>query len=428
MYSLARFFIRLALREYFSLITVRGKPLEDGPALIVGNHQNLALDSLLIASYFQRHLWSLGKSTLFDNPLLRPFLRSLLVLPLYRRQDAPGLASKNLETFTRVSELLRQDEAVLLFPEGVSIGDRALQPIKTGSARMAFQAESDGDFSVGVRVQPVGITYSDPTLFRSTVTVVFGEPLLVRDFRSIWEQDPREGVEQFTLAIEGALRAVSVSINDREHAQLVERIAWLYRAGGRGGDDFERFSIIAKNVERISTHAPVKRQEIEDELSRFEKLCSAMAVEPEDSFETIPRVTDPSYSLKMWLLAPAVLLAILVYRFPYRLIGRIVRRVCSDPVYIASTKFFLGMVIFPLWTLFLATLMVALDYSIANTVLICFGLVGSAVLANRFMPELRIWALSRFWPGTRSETRGPAGFLAREQRRLITKLEALRSD
>lgn len=428
MYSLARFFIRLALREYFSGITVRGKPLEDSPALIVGNHQNLALDSLLIASCFQRHLWSLGKSTLFDNPLLRPLLQYLLVLPLYRRQDAPGLASKNLDTFNRVSALLRRGDAVLLFPEGVSIGDRALQPIKTGTARMAFQAESDGDFKVGVKIQPVGITYSDPTLFRSTVTVVFGEPLLVGDLKSIWEQDPREGVEECTLAIEAALRSVSVSINDKEHALLVERIAWLYRAGGRGGDDFERFSTIAKNVERIAGTAPVKRQEIEDELSRFEKLCSAMAVEPEDSFEVIPRVTDPIYSLKMWLLAPAVLIAIAVYRFPYRLIGRIVRRVCSDPVYIASTKFFLGMIIFPLWTLLLASILVLMGSSIATTIVICIGFVCSALLANRFMPELRIWALSRFWPGTRSETRGPAGFLAREQRRLIAKLEALRSD
>ncbi|NDC38495.1 MAG: acyltransferase, partial [Proteobacteria bacterium] len=129
LYRLVKLLIGVALREFFSKITVRGNPLEQGPTLVVGNHQNFALDSLLIALCFKRKLWGLGKATLFEIPLLGWILRSLGVSPLYRKMDDPSKLSKNTETFDAVAKLLGAGNAVMLFPEGISLGERVLQPI-----------------------------------------------------------------------------------------------------------------------------------------------------------------------------------------------------------------------------------------------------------------------------------------------------------
>lgn len=426
LYRLAKLIIGRALREFFSQISVRGTPIESGPALIVGNHQNFALDSLLIALCFKRQLWSLGKATLFDIPLLGWFLKSLGVAPLYRKMDDPSKLSKNSETFDAVARLLRAGQAVMLFPEGISLGERALQPIKTGAARMALQAESEAQFTAGVLIQPVGITYSDLALFRSTVTIVFDAPIKVRDFKEEQTRNPREAVTRCTAAIEEGLRKVSVSIDDQRHARLVEKIAWLYRAGGRGEDDFERFSIIAQHVGQICAENPRLREEIEAELTRFEAQCQAAGIAPEDSVAAIAKRPRGILLIKMIMVLPFAVIAVITLWVPYRLIGEIVRYTCSHPVYIASSKFFLGMILFPVWTIGLGALFLRLGASTTQVVIGLTGIVLSGIVANRFLPELRVWLVFRV-AGLLRRGESPGMKVARRQEEIIKRLDALRA-
>jgi len=505
LYRVAKLILGTALREFFSSITVRGTPCEEGPVVLVANHQNLALDSLLIPLCCKRKVWALGKATLFAIPVLGWLLRSLGVAPLYRRDDDPSQLSKNTETFDAIAKLLHQGGAVMLFPEGVSMGERALQPIKTGAARMALQAESQAQFGAEVLIQPVGITYSDLTLFRSTVTLVFDQPIAAAQFKEQYLADPRKAVGECTAAIEAGLRKVSVNIADQRQAHLVERLARVYRAEGRGADDFERFTLIAKNVEIISATNPMVREEIDAELTKYEQQCAALGIEPEDSLPMIARQPHLGTLLKALvyrirstvgrrgapqshrpgaatlgstitagskmvgsgervvsredpaanhteeegaeeleeqyqrlrahgffkacvkpLLAPWIVLAVVTLWIPYRCIGIIVRRICSDPVYIASTKFFLGLVIFPLWFVLLALLLLTLGLEKAWIAALLSMVLISAFIANRYLPELRTWLVYRvvgfFNPGD-----SPGVRLAKRHAQLIERLDKLRA-
>jgi hypothetical protein len=325
-----------------------------------------------------------------------------------------------------VAKLLGEGNAVMLFPEGISLGERALQPIKTGAARMALQAEAAANFMCGVQIQPVGITYSDLTLFRSTVTIVFDAPFPAQKFKDDYLRSSREAVTACTSAIEEALRKVTVHIDDQRHVRLVERIAWLYRAGGRGGDDFERFSVIAQNVAKISAENPRLREEIEAELSRFEQHCAAVGIAPEDNVAEIAKGHRIALLLKMLALAPFVLVAVVVLWVPYRAIGEVVRRVCSHPVYFASTKFFLGMVLFPVWILGVGALLLYLGVALSHAAISLTVVVLSALIANRYLSELRAWLVYRV-AGLLRRGASPGMKVARRQEKLIKRLDALRS-
>ena len=47
-----------------------------------------------------------------------------------------------------------------IFPEGVTYNDALMRPMKSGTARMALELEQRHGGQLGLRVVPVGISYS----------------------------------------------------------------------------------------------------------------------------------------------------------------------------------------------------------------------------------------------------------------------------
>src|SRR5690606_33146558 len=114
------------------------------------------------------------------------------MVPVYRRQDDPAEVGKNSEMFAQVAAGLLDGRAIAIFPEGVSLGLRRLSPMKTGAARIALQTESEANFSAGLRIQPIGITYADMREFQTTVTVYAGAPIEVQSYKERYLADPHE--------------------------------------------------------------------------------------------------------------------------------------------------------------------------------------------------------------------------------------------
>ena len=64
-----------------------------------------------------------------DNDRVRPFLRALGGLPVWRRMDDPALVHRNEETFRAAILALREGHAVQIYPEGRSHSEPALAPL-----------------------------------------------------------------------------------------------------------------------------------------------------------------------------------------------------------------------------------------------------------------------------------------------------------
>jgi len=404
------------LSQFFAEIRIVGAaPVESGAVLILGNHPNFALDSLVIASIYQRELWFLGKATLFRHPIAARILGALHVIPVERRQDSATDTGRNEETFRRAAGILEGGGALALFPEGVSRGERALAPLKTGAARIAFQSEAGRDFALGLVVQPVGITYGEMHSFRSAVTVTFGEPIRVAEFAADYANDAIGAVRELTARCQRALEGLTVHVREAEHRSLIEKIARVYRATDSTLDERARLELIARNVEDLAPRLPERAAELNRQIDGYLDIAGVFALDSGESLD------EPFDAMLTTVLCPVVLLGVVVHLPPYRLIGAIARR-ATEPVVLASLKLGLGVVLFPVW------------YLLLGVVAACFGggwwwgffavalALFSGYCVNNYLHRTRLFILSNLWPGRRK----PVDVVKVLRDDLIAELERLR--
>src|SRR5690242_9149367 len=79
---------RLTLRVFFRRIAIEGTQRipREVPLILVANHFNGLVDPLLL-SFLPVRPRFLAKSTLWENPLVRPLLGLSAAVPVYRQQD-----------------------------------------------------------------------------------------------------------------------------------------------------------------------------------------------------------------------------------------------------------------------------------------------------------------------------------------------------
>ncbi|MBC7796439.1 MAG: 1-acyl-sn-glycerol-3-phosphate acyltransferase [Pyrinomonadaceae bacterium] len=234
--SLARRFVHavfsVALRLFFRRIETSGveKVPQNAPIIFVLNHPNGIIDAALIFVSLARRVSFLAKSTLFTTPVIGFIIRSIESLPLFRRVDGGDKAEnarRNMQTFDSCQELLARGRCVAVFPEGVSHDATTLQPIKTGTARIALGALSVGKnrgelATHGLKVMAVGLYYTSKTRFCSEVLLHYGEIIDVEPVELDENQEPpRESVVNLTENIKRILRNATLNFDNQSELEAV---------------------------------------------------------------------------------------------------------------------------------------------------------------------------------------------------------------
>lgn len=185
---------------------VENVPLE-GPVILLANHQS-HLDPIVVGVLGPRRLRFLARKSLFFWPL-GVYLRSVGTIPL----EGSGMAG-----LRAALRLLREGEAVVLFPEGTRSADGKLQRLKPGFCALARKTRAT--------LVPIGIAGTFEAYSRhrriprpGRVAVYFGRPVPPDEF---------QGLEDGQL-----LELMSEQIRDctREASQDIQksRKKWLDR-------------------------------------------------------------------------------------------------------------------------------------------------------------------------------------------------------
>jgi 1-acyl-sn-glycerol-3-phosphate acyltransferase len=105
---------------------------EEGPALLVCNHQSLA-DALVITAACRRPIRFVMYYAIFNVPLLRFIFRSMKAIPIAGAKEAPQVLE---QAYDDIAAALADGELVCIFPEGGLTRDGEIGPFRPGMSKI----------------------------------------------------------------------------------------------------------------------------------------------------------------------------------------------------------------------------------------------------------------------------------------------------
>lgn len=149
-------------------IKVKGKENlpKVGAALICPNHVH-ALDTVLVVVHNKRKINVLAKEELFENGALRFLAKVFGVYPVKQN-------SADLSAIKTSLKLLKNNELLLIYPEGTRKGMEKGKPVKNGPMTIAIKA--------GVPIIPVGIKGNFKVF--SKITINIGKPMYFNEYKA----------------------------------------------------------------------------------------------------------------------------------------------------------------------------------------------------------------------------------------------------
>ncbi|MDI1356334.1 MAG: 1-acyl-sn-glycerol-3-phosphate acyltransferase [bacterium] len=280
LYYLLRLLFRVANRFYFRTFQVKGVENipEKGPVFFVANHPSAFMDPIVIATITNRRLFFLAKGALFEGRFAQWILPKFNMIPIFRSSETPGQGKKNKEIFSICYKHLAKGGAILAFPEGISVTERKLKKIQSGTARICLGAEAENNFALDLKIITVGLNFSDPHTFYSDAFINVDQAIHVSDFYEAYKQDPFKGAHALTDEIRRHLETQVVAIEDAEEDKLVARIEAIYKSQlllelGQSpkemADDFNTTKRIRDSVRHFKATEPKRVQEFKKEIETY---------------------------------------------------------------------------------------------------------------------------------------------------------------
>ncbi len=328
----------------------------DRPLVLVANHVNSLIDPLLLMAPLPVQPQLLAKSTLWKHPLVRPFLGLVGAIPVYRRQDEGQDMSRNLETFARCREVLAAGGVIGLFPEGKSHSEPALQPLRTGAARIVLEAERQWA-GLGTRIVPVGLLFDAKETFRSRALVQVGEPIDPAPEIAMQESDSAGAVRALTARVDEALKEVTLNYETWEEARLIARAADLYRRRapelpGRGklSEGFAYRRAFAEGYRRLRERHPEQVAAVAECVREYDRLLRAFGLRDDQVGAAYPPSPVLRFIgrtlLRLLVHLPVAVIGTVLSWPPYRIVGPLVRRLSREPDQTATYKVFSALILF----------------------------------------------------------------------------------
>ncbi|MDG2074449.1 MAG: 1-acyl-sn-glycerol-3-phosphate acyltransferase [Polaribacter sp.] len=201
----------MGLFFYTKNIKVVGKKNipKKGAILFTVNHPNGLLDPLLVTTNATRDTHYLVRAAVFKKPLVKKFLATLNLMPIYRIRDGVKELSKNTEVFNDCFNILKNEDALMIFPEGSHDKRRTVRNLSKGFTRILFGA-FDKYPELKITVIPVGITYQNIGHFPCKVAIHFGKPILANEYYN--PEELNKSINSIKQKVSNQLKELSVHI------------------------------------------------------------------------------------------------------------------------------------------------------------------------------------------------------------------------
>ena len=363
-YETLRTYVRFAFWLTHKKIVVTGLDhLPKGkPIIFAANHQNALMDPLALACTNPLQTLWLARADIFKNKAVRPFLKFMKMVPIYRIRDGKDNLSNNEEVFNQVIQVLEDKQSVALFPEAAHSGKRQMLPHRKAIPRIASEAEEKNKFNLGLQIIPVGIYYDHYWKFNRTLIVQYGEAIEIDGYRDCYAENPQNMMLALRDEIHDRLLPLTMQINsekyyhDYEDIRMVAGEAYATKRFLSKDSALQLFyadqELISK-IERLEADHPAVFEEIKKRTNNyFSELTSTGFTD--DQITKATKTSFPKLLVQIFeslLSLPLFAFGFLFNFIPYFLPRLTLTRKVKDPAFLSTFIFVAGLILFPVFYL-----------------------------------------------------------------------------
>ncbi len=361
-YELLRTLARIVYRATYKNITVTGLenvPLNE-PVILAPNHQNALDDPLalnLTNSKFQPVF--LARADIFKNKIIARLLNFLKIGPVYRIRDGKDSLDKNKEVFDNSVRVLANNKILCLFPEAQHIGMKSMVAHKKAVPRIVFIAARQTNFSLNIKIVPVGINYSHYYNFRRRIVVNFGEPLSSADYYQMYNNEGEvKASSELRNDLFNAVEKLVVHVPDKQMYDLYEQgfeIASREACNKLKIKNCDKYfftseKFITRKITEWLDSNEEKASELLEKASRYKKLKTKLRLTEnciqKGSIGFFSAFFKSIYALLLMLIGlPGAIMhggVFYLTRYPYR-------KLIKDKQFYSSVSIGLSIIVYPLW-------------------------------------------------------------------------------
>lgn len=364
----------------------------DAPCIVVSNHPSTLLDPFNVVTRVRREVFFLANASLFKTPFTNWFLNTFYCIPVERYQDTGGKPLNNEQAFQRSIDFLARGGRLYVAPEGTSISEQRLRPVKTGTARIALQAEAAHNFQLQLHILPVGLTYSDPRAFRADMRMEATKPIRAADYEARYRESPSEAVRELTQAIHQGISDGMIDTLNRDEETLLRRLhALLQHSEPLPMEEaYQRLKQqVLPGLRKFDKQHPAAYQQLENGVHSYFRHLQQLGLSD-------AAVARPDGKASEWLIllagAPLALYGWLNHVLSYPIPGWVNRRFNRDASYESTFQFVTSWLVFPLAYALQIGLVSWLGQSAALTWIYALSLLPSGLWTEHY---LHLWRRAR---------------------------------
>lgn len=361
-YSVMRGYVFVASILFFRRVLFKGiQNIPKNAGLIFApNHQSAFMDAIVATVMVKPQCRFLVRADIFKKPLAKKILTSFNLLPIYRLRDGKDSMENNELIFKTSEDVLLRKEAMILFPEGNQANQWRLRPLKKGYARIAFGALARSEPDFPVYIIPTGINYYDFTGYRGDLTIEYGEPIAIQDYRELLSQNEPKAINELKHLLSSKIQKLMFHIHDQENYEVIKSVSHTLVSSKKPLEqDFETRKSFFKACE--------EHPDLIEKAKDIQAIFDQKQVETEDYRAARNGKIFVGFVPFVWF-TKALALGI---NYPaWTLIESFIQRKVKDIHFISSLRLVLGFVIYPIYyLLLLGVISVVFSWGIGVTVL-----------------------------------------------------------
>jgi 1-acyl-sn-glycerol-3-phosphate acyltransferase len=254
----------------------------DGPVIFAANHSNTLMDALVVLRAHKGLTVFGARADMFNNSFIAKLMFFFRILPMVRQRDGLRNVLKNVETQETIVEILENDVAFCMFPEGRHRPEKSLLSLGKGVFRAALAANAKFGDKKPVYIVPVGIEYGDFFRYRGTALVTFGRPVNITEFiKGLDTENEAQMMEPMRKELAARMSELFTFIPDGEHLKekwvLTKMIATATAKKQYGNFGTSLYTGMMRNreiiasIEKACAEHPEKMEDLFKDVAEFDR-------------------------------------------------------------------------------------------------------------------------------------------------------------